>query len=319
MINITSQQLPIGIRTYYKLNKESVKDKLEVVKNKLYRYLDTNKISYDKVKSNAILYSREYGFNIDKYKEFVSNTHIDGEFLSDVKILFDKDEKDRNNKFALLTILRYANTLKPIFDLKHQIDNYNRILKLSLKEYTEIVNKYYVEVQKNLILKGKGYEFPNKIGFLCINRCKLQFAKRKLDFMATTHNKEKLILEGIELFDKKKAEYCKKHNIEYNGVDYRIYKNDDYVYEFALCYPHITGGFKEKFEPADYRGLTIRGKSNKDLIKETNGDIEKIMNLDIDMRTKLLLCLDVNKMLYTKFIRNDGQFPLINGKVDRQD
>lgn len=304
------KEIPTNIRIYFSRNKESVIEKLAKVKSKLEHLYEVNDISYNKVKTNADIYKKQFGINVNSYNEFINNKYINGEFGNDIKILFNGNIEDDTNKFILITIYKYANSLKAINELEHKKDIYERILKLNTNQYTAILNKYYTEVQRQLILKGYGYQFENKIGCLVINRCKLLNPKKKINFIATKRNKEKLLAKGVELFDKNKADYCKKNNIPYNGVDYRIFINEDYVYEFALCYPRINKGLNETFEASDYRGLSIRGKSNEDLIKEANGDVNYIMNLQLDCKTKLNIILEMNKMLYNKFIRNDEQRPL---------
>ena len=62
-----------------------------------------------------------------------------------------------------------------------------------------------------------------------------------------------------------------------------------------------------EFTPQDYRSVELRGKSNKQLIEECNNNLEKICELPIDMKSKLHMCVEVDKMLYTNFIRNEGQ------------
>lgn len=303
------KQVPTNLRIYFAKNKESVTEKLNKVNEQLEHLYEVNSIAYNKIKINHSVYKKEFGIDVNSYKEFVNNKYIDGKFCDDVKIIFDNNVENINTKFILITISKYANSIKKINELEHKKEIYEKILKLNTREYTEILSKYYIEVQKYLILKGYGYQFENKIGCLIINRCKLNKPRKKINFVATKKNKEKLIAEGVELFDKNKAEYCKKNNIPYNGVDYRIFMNESYAYEFALCYPKVNKGWNEMFECNDYRGLSLRGKSNQDLIKESNGDINYIMNLQLDCRTKLNIALEMNKMLYNKFIRNDEQKP----------
>ena len=60
---------------------------------------------------------------------------------------------------------------------------------------------------------------------------------------------------------------------------------------------------------SNYYGRSVRGKSNQQLIEECNYDKEKICELDLDVRAKLDLCLELDKILYTKFIRNENQKP----------
>ena len=121
-----------------------------------------------------------YGFDIKKYKEFIDNKYIDGELLKDAKILVSNDENNSKNRFALIVLLRYANSLTNIHNINKTISINEKIANLSLKEYTAIVNKYYTEVQKELILKGATYHLPYKLGYIFINRFKITSTKRKI-------------------------------------------------------------------------------------------------------------------------------------------
>ena len=81
----------------------------------------------------------------------------------------------------------------------------------------------------------------------------------------------------------------------------------------------IPNGSKFRFECSDLRGAKLRGKTNVDILRECNSDIDKILALPLDMKTKLTICLEADKTLYTNFIRNENQEPLIIRKIDRQD
>ena len=48
-----------------------------------------------------------------------------------------------------------------------------------------------------------------------------------------------------------------------------------------------------------------------------NGDINKICELPLDLKTKVTLCDKADKILYTKFIRNENQKPITFVKTNR--
>ena len=74
-----------------------------------------------------------------------------------------------------------------------------------------------------------------------------------------------------------------------------------------MCNRRFPGAQSVEFTPQDYRSIELRGKSNKQLIEECDNNLEKICELPIDMKCKLHMCVEVDKMLYTNFIRNEGQ------------
>ena len=57
----------------------------------------------------------------------------------------------------------------------------------------------------------------------------------------------------------------------------------------------------------DYRSVKVRQYTNDGLIKLTGGDKEKICHLPVSLKIKLTLCLQVDKLMYTKFVRNENQ------------
>ena len=48
-----------------------------------------------------------------------------------------------------------------------------------------------------------------------------------------------------------------------------------------------------------------------------NGNTTKICELPLDLKTKVTLCDKADKILYTKFIRNENQKPITFGKTNR--
>ena len=72
--------------------------------------------------------------------------------------------------------------------------------------------------------------------------------------------------------------------------------------DFTLPNAYILKFKKVNYRPAQYAGIT-----NEQLLKQTGGDVNEIYKLNIDLKTKLSLCLEADKLLYTKFIRNENQ------------
>ena len=81
----------------------------------------------------------------------------------------------------------------------------------------------------------------------------------------------------------------------------------------------LPNGTKLKLQIGDYRHSSIRGKSNDELIAQCNSNTERICNLPIDLKTKLTLCDKADKILYTKFIRNETQTSVTFTKVNSKD
>lgn len=305
-------------REYYKLYRTAMEakyqnalencDKLKVKLEEVYKTV-TDKID---------LYKNKCKFNLKDYDEYNQNQYIDGELETDVKRLFVRYSNQYENKFDLIQLYNYVNVLKKLSDAIKEKDKYRRCANIKLSEYHDLLFKYMMEVHKAIILNGEGYSLGATLGVVIINRCKLVNARSKIDFAATKANKKKLIAEGQNIFNKDEADFCAVNGIDYKGVDYRVFMNKDYVYEIPLIFKRFKNAHESKFIVTDFRQRSIRGKSNEELINECGRDTKKIAVLPLDIRTKLTMCLEVDKMLYSKFIRNEGQKPVATSKAYRK-
>lgn len=272
---------------------------------------------YEDVCNNKQFYLDNYKINIDNYTDFRNNQYKDGMFFNVAKRLFLNKRGDYTMIIELYDLFTLAKLQRAIYNLDKQIHIAERILSIKYKGYNEILKAFFKEVHRQMILNGCAYYIGNKIGYLCINRCKTRSRYKMLDFEATSKLKAKLLSEGKRLWNKEEAEYCERHGYEYNGVDYRVFKTEEYYYEIALLYSHAKGECNLTFESSDYRHAKLRGKTYDDMIKDCNNDVNKICNLDIDIKAKLTLCNKVDKMLYSKFIRNENQDKYNYTKINR--
>ena len=208
-----------------------------------------------------------------------------------------------------------AKKQKAIHELRRDVEFYDKLTSLTIRQYTEILRTYYTEVQRQMILKGAGYVFEGSLGWICINRCKIDKQRTHIDFSKTKKKKAEIVANGGKLYNKEEAKWCKAHGIEYNGQDGRVFLRNEYCYEIPLLDCHIPHGSKIRFVSADYRGNALRGKTNQDLLEEADYNTEYICKLPLDIRTKLNLCIEADKTLYAKFIRNENQKPINASKA----
>ena len=61
-----------------------------------------------------------------------------------------------------------------------------------------------------------------------------------IDFAATNKKKKELIAKGLKPYNEKEAKWCKDNHIPYDGVDYKVYKNDECWYEYCLLGCRLT-------------------------------------------------------------------------------
>lgn len=305
------KEIPTNFRVYYKNMRISYTRKKEEVENKINNLeQEVNKLHkqlLEDYKNNKPLYS----VKLTSYQEFVYNKYINGELFRVAEGCY----LNKKNNYILTSVnfnvYNYAKLQKELHQAKKDIILYDKLLSLNLKEYNKLLKIYYNKVHEKMICQGYGYAFHGKIGWICINRCHVIKQKSHIDYNQTKLNKAKIIAEGKRLYNKVEAEWCKTHGIEYDGVDPRVYRFPEYVYEIPLLHSKLPNGDKLKFTTTNYYSRAIRGKSNEEIIKESNADKYKICKLDIDIRAKLDLCLEIDKILYTKFIRNEDQKPSV--------
>ena len=83
----TVKEIPVGILVYYKHFKDVILEKLQKEEKGLVHAMESNKLTYNKVKLNTVKYNKQWGLLVTKYPEFCKNLYINGAFAADVKII----------------------------------------------------------------------------------------------------------------------------------------------------------------------------------------------------------------------------------------
>lgn len=312
------KDIPTNFRVYYMSMRDAFTQKKENAEAAIEELTEKLERLHKEVASFYDDYLEHNKIRLKDYEEFNDNEYKTGEFLRVAKGAFINRKNNYELVSKLYDLYSLAKTQKDIYKIKQDIEFYNKILNISIKEYKFILETYYTEVHKHLVLKGEGYSLGGDIGWLCFNRCKLVNPKPKLNGAATKLKKKELLEQGVHLFNKEEADFCKENGLDYNGADYRVWFDKEYVYEIPLLDCHVPGGYHMRFQVTDRRARELRGKTNQDLAKECNNDTNKICELPLDVKTKLNICVEVDKMLYTKFIRNENQKPYIDTKINRK-
>lgn len=301
------KESPVNLRTFHRMYKEEQcklldadieeKKKLKEEIEELYNVL-FNKINY---------YKERYNVNLMSYDEFRDNNYINGELFRDARGLYLNRKDDYKIVADLYDLLKYASKHKRLVECNKEIEFYKKTSILNFKQYCEYVRVYYMEVHKKLVLEGKGYVYSNNIGWICFNRYKLSHKNPMLDFAATREREAKLKAEGKRIWNKEEAEWCARNGIEYKAEDKRVFRRDEYSYELCLLDSRLHNGDYLELEATDYRHLSLRGKTYQDYLDMCNNDVNKICELQVDAKMKLVLCNLVDKTLYHKYIRNEYQ------------
>lgn len=319
MANVSIKEVPINFRKHWTSATTTYKNKLKDVENRYNDKVLEEKALYEDVKSNLQLYKDKYNINLQEYPEFVENKYIDGKFLRIAKGILMNKAGGYILVPELNLIYSLALTQRSCYNLEHDIKIYTTISKLTMSEYTELLRAFYTIVHRKLILEGLGYVFGHNIGWTCINRCIIKKALPVIDYQATKKRKAEIIAEGKRPYSKTEEDWCKENGFEYDGVKYLIYKNNEYCYDIPLLRTMIEGAPSYKLTIADYIGTEFTGMTYDEIIDKYNADIDKICNLKLSLRIKLMLCDRIDKTLYIKFIRNENQTSATFSKINRKD
>lgn len=315
---MTIKPIPTNFRVYYKSMTDATTQKREIAveaKEELEaEVLDLFKA----VTANLSVYKEQFNVDLTKYEEFMLNKYSTGTFLKVAKGMFVNRSNNYEAVSDLFDAFKLATKQKELYNVTKDIQLYDKLLNLSLKEYTNILKIYFNEVHKKMILEGCGYSFGKSIGWTCINRCKLVKNRPHIDFIATRRREAELKAQGKKIYNKEEAEWCKTHGIEYVAEDKRVFKNNEYCYEIPLLASTLPNAYSLALKTPNYVSRKYAGMTYDDMVKYANFDKVAICNMDIDIRKKLALCEKVDKMLYTKFIRNENQQPITTPKARRK-
>lgn len=271
------------------------------VKEKLYEYIDNHK--QDIVKSFSIDVTN---FN----KEWVNKEYNSAETLYNKVVKLANNITEHKDKIHILQVIKYCNILR--IENKYivgiELANKRKAIKFSV--YSKYVVAYYNKVHK-CVLEGMGYKFGYGIGTYCINHWKIDPARgkktKRVDFAATAARKRELIAQGAELYDDKLAAWYKQRNIPYNGVDYRVYKNENHFYEFTFIKSDIFTSSSLEYKRTEYVANKYRGMSYTDMADKLCNKPEDVYTLQVDIKYKLNIILHKDPTKYLNFIRNAEQ------------
>ena len=311
------KEIPINAKVYYKLFVRNNKQKLEDSLKLLEELEEDVEVRRKNILSWIDVYINEFNFDPNQYIEFKNNEYTIGRFYRAAKGLLINKQNDYELVGDLFTLYELASKQKEIYDLKQDIILFKKCIALSLKEYTEILRVYYTEVHKHLVLEGEGYAFSGELGWICVNRCIIDKKHPMLDYSATKKREKELLEKGERIYNKEEADWCLRNGIEYKAKDKRVFICNEYCYQIPLIDCKLPNARSLEFKVSDYRHRSCRGKTNDELIELCNRDIKKICELPVDLKTKVTLCDKVNKILYTKFIRNENQKPFTFTKTNR--
>ena len=301
----------ITIKGYYLQFVHNAKNDITKYKNNLEVTLSIKEQVYKYIEDNKTILNDSFDINLDDNEiEFHQKKYNPKEHLYNIVIRLLRNIDSHPNRIVLLQLAKYCNILR-------NENKYNKLIELANKRkdikfgvYRKYVTAYYNKVHK-CVLNGMGYRFGYGIGTYVINHWKLDPKRIKnkvhLDYAATNAKKKELLAKGVKLYDDKEAAWYEARHIPYNGVDYRVYKENTDWYEFTFIKSEIFKSNNLEYQRTEYVATKYRGMSYTQMAEELCRTEEDIYNLQVDIKYKLNILLYKDPTKYLNYVRNAEQ------------
>lgn len=260
---------------------------------------------YNYIKQYESVLLREFDLDLNHFSiEWIEKKYNDTEYLYKTIIKYVRTIEGEY-KTVFYQLLKYCYKLKEEYKTNKLIFIANKRKVLSLKEYKSYVNDYYMKVHK-ILLEGFGYKYQGGIGTYLITYYKLPVtSKRSINFAETNKRKKELLEKGCKLYDEKEAAWYKARNIPYNGIDYRVYQDNGFCYEFTFINSKVFKRRELDYKRTEYVHAKLRGMSYKEMADNLCNNVEDIINLNVDLKYKLNILVYKYPEKYLNFVRND--------------
>ena len=263
---------------------------------------------WDSLNTNKEIIYKTYKIDLDKYSEFTDKHYNPKESLHKQAIDILRDTTNDELRMHIITISKYCSLLKKEFEINNIKEIALERVKIKYKEYVNILGEYYTKVQE-CVLKGMGYKYNGGIGVYVIHHWNIpkEEANLTLDYAATNANKKEIIKKGLKPYDDKEAAWYEARHIPYDGVKYKIYRQDTDWYEFTFMQSSIFKRKELDYKRTEYVAAKYRGMSYKDIADKFCGTIEDIYKLQVDIKYKLNMILYKDPNKYLNYVRNPEQ------------
>lgn len=278
---------------------------VEKYKELLTAIRQTKEELYNYIKQYESVLLKEFDLDLNHFSiEWIEKKYNDTEYLYKTIIKYVRTIEGEY-KTVFYQLLKYCYKLKEEYKTNKLIFIANKRKVLSLKEYKSYVTDYYMKVHK-ILLEGFGYKYQGGIGTYLITYYKLHGnVKRSIDFAETNKRKKELLERGCKLYDEKEAAWYKARNIPYNGIDYRVYQDNGFCYEFTFINSKVFKRRELDYKRTEYVHAKLRGMSYKEMADNLCNNVEDIVNLNVDLKYKLNILVYKYPEKYLNFVRND--------------
>lgn len=277
----------VTISDYYNSFIKSAKEDKIKYTNQLNTLLKLEEVFKNKTNEDRNLLASKYNINyniidnveIAKYNSFYITLTTLIKTIDDIK-----------ESSAVYTLSKYVRILMNIENCKYNIEFAEKRNTINKRQYRDIVSNYYNKIHE-YILRGAAYKYGYSLGTYKLTNYELYKPLIIMDYDATNKNRKKLIEEGKELYNEKKARWCKEHNEEYNVPDYRVFKTISNTYSFKFCDSKYCPDKYIDYERNEYVNAELRHYGYEYVADNICKSERDIYELPTDIRYKLICLL----------------------------
>lgn len=301
----------IRLNEHYQIYKEGLDKALDskVREVNLYKKLLTKLKFKIEIKREEIL--KLTGICIYNYWEWnTDEPDVNSRLINAIRLWYDSlDTVDKYRySYILVDFSKYIDIIKHLDECIKLIKVIKTRKTISFKKYRYYVMLYYMEVCGQL-LDGKYYKFTNNIGTLVIERIQFENNERNFINWGISNKKKKEILDrGGELYDREKWLTAMMKGEEYKGEKYLEFESSNYIYRIKL--------FDSKFRhraATTLKPVTYTRKGSVEQLLKTHPTYLSIRNdSKLDLKTKIVLSIQLDKANGLKYIRNAEQRPIVH-------
>lgn len=296
-------------KQYYYMYINSINKSIKDTKENIDKLKKDIIVVHDYLISNSVLLIfNNNNFKIGDYFKLIGENKFYNEYID----YLNKEIKTTSNikyRQYLIQMLKYYSINNKIKDNKELLIIIKDRSKIKFRQFESYLRKYYYCVHNNLIY-GYQYKFSNRFGYLGFNRWKFEntnnLKKTIIDFKATNMAKQELIKKGKKPYDKKEAEYYKLKGWKYDGIQYTVFKNDDYFVDLELVDGTLPLKSTIVFDKLFYVGRTLKTISFDEIAKKYK-TLEEINELPLAVTHKMTIYNKINKGNDLNYIRHGSE------------
>lgn len=279
------------------------KQEIDAVIDELHDYLEDNR---EELKKMTI--------NLDNFEvEFKNKEYSDKEQIYHLAYRLKNYTSTIKEQELIIQCLKYGNALRVKHETLDSLKVDSQSANMTRGEFRAIAKRYYYAMQAK-VLKGEAYRFDYRLGTFMINYWKVtdkcKGYGKVLDWQATAKRKKEILDAGGKLYNDCEAAWYAARHLKYDGIDYRVYRNTSFYYNFTFKNTGIAQSCDINFEMMNkvpYGLLSSRNRNTKMYADFCHCNENEIINGDFDLRKKLAMIIYINPNNYLRYVRNATQ------------